>query len=286
VLVYLSSIDLSSRTLRFLTGQLTARRQEIGTRWRRLPAGRQALLALAHLRCGGTYAQLAAGFGIGIATAYRYIREAVEALAPSLDEAMTTIRAKAFVILDGTLLPIDRIAADTPYYSGKHKRHGMNVQVLTDPFGRLLWASPALSGSTHDLTAARQHGIMEALADAGLKCWADKAYQGAGGSVRVPFRGRRLKRWKRRHQHHPRQDPLPWRAGHGHHQGLVPPAEAPLQHQPNHRRGEGRPRPSPRISVRLEKAQCSRVAWARSRFWSPWRCSRWWWSACRWASGC
>lgn len=151
MLVYPSSIDLSSRTLRFLTGQLTARRQEIGTRWRRLPAGRQALLALAHLRCGDTYAQLAAGFGIGIATVYRYIREAVEALdalAPSLDEAMTTIRAKAFVILDGTLLPIDRIAADAPYYSGKHKRHGMNVQVLTDPFGRLLWASPALPGST------------------------------------------------------------------------------------------------------------------------------------------
>ncbi|WP_406131695.1 transposase family protein [Streptomyces sp. NBC_00989] len=26
-----------------------------------------------------------------------------------------------------------------------------------------------------------------------------KAYQGAGRPVRVPFRGRRLKRWKRRH---------------------------------------------------------------------------------------
>ncbi|MDV7224310.1 transposase family protein, partial [Streptomyces prunicolor] len=82
---------------------------------------------------------------------------------------------------------------------GKHKRHGMNVQVLTDPFGRLLWTSPALPGSTHDLTATRQHGSIEALADAGLKCWADKAYQGAGGPVRVPFRGSRLKRWKRRH---------------------------------------------------------------------------------------
>jgi hypothetical protein len=129
------------------------------------------------LRCGDTYAQFAAGFGIGIATVYRYIREAVEALsalAPSLEEAMRTIRAKAFVILDGTLLPIDRIAADTPYYSGKHKRHGMNVQVLTDSFGRLLWVSPALPGSTRDLTAARQHGIIEALADAGLKCWADR----------------------------------------------------------------------------------------------------------------
>jgi hypothetical protein len=202
VLVHPSSIDLSSRTLRHLTRQLAAHRREIGTRWRRLPVGRQALLALAHLRCGDTYAQLAAGFEIGIATVYRYIREAVEVLAAqaqTLAEAMTTVRTKAYVILDGTLLPIDRIAADTPYYSGKHKRHGMNVQVITDPFGRLLWASAALPGSTHDLTAAREHGIIDALATAGLKCWADKAYQGAGRHVRVPFRGRRLKRWKRRH---------------------------------------------------------------------------------------
>jgi hypothetical protein len=202
VLVYPSSIDLSSRTLRHLTRQLAAHRREIGTRWRRLPVGRQALLALAHLRCGDPYAQLAAGFEIGIATVYRYIREAVDVLAAqarTLAEAMTTVRTKAYVILDGTLLPIDRIAADAPYYSGKHQRHGMNVQVITDPFGRLLWASAALPGSTHDLTAAREHGIIDALATAGLKCWADKAYQGAGRHVRVPFRGRRLKRWKRRH---------------------------------------------------------------------------------------
>lgn len=38
---------------------------------------RQALLALAHLRCGDTYAQLAAGFGIGIATVFRYIRDPI-----------------------------------------------------------------------------------------------------------------------------------------------------------------------------------------------------------------
>ncbi|MFI1370288.1 transposase family protein [Streptomyces griseochromogenes] len=202
MLAYPSSIDLSTRTLRYLTGQLIARRLEIGTRWRRLTAGRQALLALAHLRCGDTYAQLAAGFGIGIATVYRYVREAVDvlaALAPALTQAMKTASAKAFVILDGTLLPIDRIAADTPYYSGKHKRHGMNVQVLADPLGGLIWASAALPGSTHDLTAARNHGIIDALAAAGLKCWADKGYQGAGRPVRVPFRGRRLKPWKRRH---------------------------------------------------------------------------------------
>ncbi|WP_328723068.1 transposase family protein [Streptomyces sp. NBC_00247] len=202
MLVYPSAIDLSSAHLRHLARCLAAHRRKIGTRWRRITPSRQALLVLAHLRCGDTYAQLAAAFGIGIATVYRYVREAIHvlaALAPSLAEAVRTARRLAFVILDGTLLPIDRIAADTPYCSGKHKRHGMNVQVLTDPFGRLLWASPTLPGSTHDLTAARTHGIVDALAEAGLKCWADKAYQGAGGSIRVPFRGRRLKRWQRRH---------------------------------------------------------------------------------------
>ncbi len=202
VLAYPSAIDLSSAHLRHLARHLTVRRREIGTRWRRVTPGRQALPVLAHLRCGDTYVRLAAGFGIGIATVYRYVREAIEvlaALAPSLAGTMQTASRLAFVILNGTLLSIDRLAADTAYYSGKHKRHGMNIQVLTDPFGRLLWASPALPGSTHDLTAARTHGIVGALTEASLKCWADKAYQSAGGSVRVPFRGRRFKRWQRRH---------------------------------------------------------------------------------------
>jgi hypothetical protein len=26
------------------------------------------------------------------------------------------------VVIDGTLIPVDRIAVDRPYYSGKHKR--------------------------------------------------------------------------------------------------------------------------------------------------------------------
>lgn len=48
---------------------------------------------------------------------------------------MATVRSKAYPILDGTVLPIDRIAADRSYYSGKKKLHGMHVQVLTDAFG-------------------------------------------------------------------------------------------------------------------------------------------------------
>ncbi|MFB7224549.1 transposase family protein [Streptomyces sp. NPDC056227] len=193
MLVYPSGVDVSSSALRFLSARLRQHRRVIGSRWRRLSAGRQALLALAHLRMGHTYAQLAAGFGVGTTTAYRYTTEAVEllaGLAPTLADATRTAATKAFVILDGTLLPIDRIAADRPFYSGKHKKHGMNVQILTDPIGRLLWASPALPGAIHDVRAAREHGVVDALATIGIKCWADKAYRGAGGTVRTPYWGR------------------------------------------------------------------------------------------------
>jgi hypothetical protein len=193
VLAYPSALDLSTRHRQFLTDRLAAHRAACGTRWRRLSAGRQALLVLAHLRLGHTYAQLAAGFELGVSTVYRYITEAVGLLAaraPGLVTAVTAAWAKAFVILDRTLLAIDRIAADRPFYSGKHKKHGMNVQVITDPHGKLLWASPSLPGAVHDIKAARTHGIIDALSKGGLACWADKGYQGAGGTVRVPFRGR------------------------------------------------------------------------------------------------
>lgn len=44
---------------------------------------------------------------------------------------------------------------DSPASSVDPQRHGMNVRVLSDPFSRLLWTSPALPGSTDDLTAER-----------------------------------------------------------------------------------------------------------------------------------
>jgi hypothetical protein len=51
------------------------------------------------------------------------------------------------VVLDGTLIAIDRVAADTPFYSGKHKHHGMNLQVIASPHGEVVWVSGSLPGS-------------------------------------------------------------------------------------------------------------------------------------------
>lgn len=65
MLVYPSGLDLSTAALRLLRRKLAARRRLIGTRWRRLTCGRQALISLAHLRCGHTFtsARLASASG-------------------------------------------------------------------------------------------------------------------------------------------------------------------------------------------------------------------------------
>ena len=89
-----------------------------------------------------------------------------------------------------TLIPIDRVAADRPFYSGKHRRHGMNLQVISAPDGEILWVSGPLPGAVHDLTAARIWGIIRDLAAAGLIVLADKGYHGAGDQVLTPYRGR------------------------------------------------------------------------------------------------
>ena len=93
------------------------------------------------------------------------------------------------------MLRIDRIAmaAGTtgPYDSGKHQVHGVNVQVIADPTGRLIWISPPLPGARHDIAAAREHGILTAFETARVHALGDTGYQGAGPSVTVPQRRRR-----------------------------------------------------------------------------------------------
>lgn len=42
------------------------------------------------------------------------------------------------MVVDGTLIATDRLAADRPFYSGKHHRHGVNVQVVAAPDGAIL----------------------------------------------------------------------------------------------------------------------------------------------------
>jgi hypothetical protein len=105
-------MTVSNRALIMLSDLLRQRRAQLGTRWRPLDPGRHALLVLAHLRKAETYADLAAGFAVGTATVYRYIREALDLLAaqaPTLQQAIEVARGKAYVILDRSQLRIDRV---------------------------------------------------------------------------------------------------------------------------------------------------------------------------------
>jgi hypothetical protein len=64
---------------RSAAGVIRRHRKKIGSARRKLNPGQQTLLALAYLR--ETFAELTAGFGVGTATAWRYVRETVALLA-------------------------------------------------------------------------------------------------------------------------------------------------------------------------------------------------------------
>jgi hypothetical protein len=195
MLFYRSSLPLSRSTLDYLSGVLRRHRKQIGSKNRALTAGQQALMTLAYLKNAETFAQLGAGFKVGTTTAWRYVNEAVmllSARSPKLAKALKKAKKLGllYVVLDGTLIPIDRVAADQPFYSGKHKKHGMNLQVIAGPDGAIVWVSGPLPGSVHDIKAARIWGIIRELHNAGLLVLADKGYIGAGKHIKTPYKGR------------------------------------------------------------------------------------------------
>jgi hypothetical protein len=137
---------------------------------------------VAYLRKGETYADLARGFKIGTSTVYRYVREVA--------------RRKAFVIGDGTLLRIDRIAMasgrDRAFYSGETQGPRPECAGHRRPDRPAGVDLAALPGARRDIGAAREHGIIDAITGVDIPAVADAAYQGAGPTVAVPQRRRRL----------------------------------------------------------------------------------------------
>jgi DDE superfamily endonuclease/Helix-turn-helix of DDE superfamily endonuclease len=194
MLFYRAALPLSRQTLTYVAGIIRRHRASIGSVWRKLNPGRQALLVLVYLRKGETFADLAAGFEVGTATAWRYVNQTVGLLAARAPKLRTAVReaAKAgyaYVVLDGTLIPIDRVAADRPFYSGKHRKHGMNLQVIASPTGDIVWVSGPLPGAVHDKKAQWIWGVLRELEAAGLVTLADKGYQGAA-HARTPYKGK------------------------------------------------------------------------------------------------
>src|ERR1700731_1817590 len=106
MLFYPAALPLSRQTLTYTAGVIGRYRAQIGSPWRKLGPGQQALLVLAYLRKGET----SAGFGVGTATAWRYVTETVALLAarsPKLRQALRDTRkaGHAYLVIDGTLIP-------------------------------------------------------------------------------------------------------------------------------------------------------------------------------------
>lgn len=203
-ITYTAVLDFERETVVYLARLLAAQRRVRRTRraTRRLGPFRQAVLVLRWLLDDTRIAQLAVDNGISGRTCYRYVLEGIAVLsaqAPTLEQAIERAKAAGHthVMLDGTLIATDRCHVAGPtagvdlWWSGKHKRHGGNIQVLSAPDGFPLWTSPVRPGREHDMSCARTHGLLEALDAAaadGLIPIADTGYEGAPGSFRLPHK--------------------------------------------------------------------------------------------------
>lgn len=98
MLFYPAALPLSSRTLNLAARVIRVHRKNTSSRWRRLDPAQQALLVLVHLYKGQALCQVAAGFRVGTATAWRYVRETTRLLAaraPPTNKGCAVHTAKA-----------------------------------------------------------------------------------------------------------------------------------------------------------------------------------------------
>jgi hypothetical protein len=203
---YRATLDVPADTVVCVSGWLAAHRKVHDSRpWQRAATPYvPAVLVLRWFKDASDLDALASDAGISIAMAYRYLHAAIDVIAahvPDLRGVLACGREEQWelVCLDGTLITTVRSSRKSEaghdlWYSGKHDRHGGNVQVLTGPGGYPEWVSPVEPGSTHDITAARAHALpalYPAAAD-GLKTLPDKGHTGAGIGILVPIKGNNL----------------------------------------------------------------------------------------------
>lgn len=202
---YEAVLDVSEDSVLFLSGLLRAERVRRGTRkdTRAVGTYKQAVLVLRWFLDDARMSGLARDNGIASSTAYAYRDEGVAvlaALAPSLHGALLAAKAAGYshVVVDGTLIRTDRIATPGPtvgvdlWWSGKHKHHGGNIQVVSAPDGWPLWTSGVRPGREHDMSAARADpDLLARMADwvgDGALVLADLGYEGEPDIFRIPFK--------------------------------------------------------------------------------------------------
>lgn len=206
MITYRATLDVPAQTAALVSRWLAAYRTTHDRRpWQRAATPYvQAILVLRWFKDATDLPVLARDARISVATAYRYLHEAIDVIAAHAPELPDVVahgldQGWALVCLDGTLIAATRSSARSEaghdlWYSGKHKRHGGNVQVLTGPTGYPEWVSKVEPGSTHDITAARAHAFpaLYPAAAQGPPTLTDKGYTGAGIGIIVPTKGHNL----------------------------------------------------------------------------------------------
>ncbi|MFI7296798.1 hypothetical protein [Streptomyces sp. NPDC050121] len=151
-------------------GLIRRRRNQLGTRWRKLTPGAQAVVVLAVLRHDQRLVDMAGGNHISASAVRRCVKETIELLAvraPRLDRALKKIARSGgvVVLLDGTLIRTGHCAGtdNRKNFSRKHKAHGLLSPALTEEKGNLIWISPAKPGRSSEITAARHNKITSHL---------------------------------------------------------------------------------------------------------------------------
>lgn len=171
---------MSKRTIDLVAGLIRARRRKLGTRWRKVTPGTQALIVLAVLRHDQRLADMAGGNDVSASTVRRWVLEVIGLLssrAPRLHRALKKIARSGgvVVLLDGTLVRTRRRTGtdNRKNFSGKHKAHGLLFLALTDEKGNLIWISAARPGRSSEITTARHNKLTAHLREAGLGALAD-----------------------------------------------------------------------------------------------------------------
>jgi predicted DNA-binding protein YlxM (UPF0122 family) len=247
---YRAAVDLSRSTLNYVAGLIRRRRKAIGSTWRLLTSGQQALLVLVYLRKDETFAEISAGFGVSATAAWRYVEETVmllSARSPKLAAALRKAKNDrvSHLVLDGTLIHTDRVKADRPYFSGKHRVHGVNVQVIAGPGGTIVWTSGAMPGKIHDLTAARVWGILRELEKAGILTPRRQGLPGRRGHGRDhALQGQEQARITEAGEPGTRKAPRPRRTRERPAQSMENPEETALRPQQGRSPGQGHCRPA------------------------------------------
>lgn len=202
---YTAVLEVSEGSVLFLSGLLHAERVRRGTRkgTRALGAYKQAVLVLRWFLDDTRMSALARDNNIAVSTAYEYRDEGIAVLAacqPSLHGALLAAKAAghSHVIVDGTLIHTDRISTPGPksgvdlWWSGKHRHHGGNIQVVSAPDGWPLWTSGVRPGREHDTSAARADpDLLARIADwvsDGAHALADLGYEGEPETFTIPFK--------------------------------------------------------------------------------------------------